>query len=277
MSYSRRVDRLNPGCLIFLIDQSESMGEQIAHGAGLSKAAAVASALNDVLYELVLRCVKTPWEPPRPYFSVATVGYCTNEDGEAELTSVLPPSLTAKHFVTTAELAANPLRIERRGPRASVSVPVWVGQRSLGGTPMCAALNRAGQLASHWLKDHPDAIPPIVVNLTDGESTDGSPAKLAARLRSLESSDGHLLLFNLSLSAEEAGTALFPNTDRGLPGEYAKSLYELSSELPSVMVDMARTQGLRIDPGARGFGFNADFRSLVMFLNVGTAIGRSLR
>jgi hypothetical protein len=43
------------------------------------------------------------------------------------------------------------------------------------------------------------------------------------------------------------------------------------------MVDAARSQGFEVQPGARGFGFNADLRAVITFLNVGTAVGRSIR
>ena len=39
----------------------------------------------------------------------------------------------------------------------------------------------------------------------------------------------------------------------------------------------AHAQGFNVGPGARGFGVNADFRSVVTFLNIGTSIGHLLR
>ena len=43
------------------------------------------------------------------------------------------------------------------------------------------------------------------------------------------------------------------------------------------MIEAARAQGFDVQAGARGFGCNADLRSVVTFLNVGTAVGRALR
>ena len=57
MAYERRLDRNNPGCMVFLVDQSGSMNEPVA-GEQRSKADAVAEALNNLLYELVLRCIR---------------------------------------------------------------------------------------------------------------------------------------------------------------------------------------------------------------------------
>ena len=59
MTYAQRLDRVNPGLIVLLVDQSESMAEPLA-GGYVSKAAVVAEHLNSLLYELILRCVKTP-------------------------------------------------------------------------------------------------------------------------------------------------------------------------------------------------------------------------
>jgi len=274
MSYARRIDRLHPALILLLVDQSDSMSETIA-GGQLSKAVAIANHINSMLYELVLRCVRTPHEAPRAYFYVGVLGYSTTERGEP----LVEPALAVTNgdpTTSTTELAANPLRIETRPGVGGgvVKAPVWVDPVSRGGTPMCAALNRAGQLAAAWVKQHPDVFPPVVVNLTDGEATDGDPAVWANRLRSLSTSDGQLLLFNLNISTEPDRTSLFPSTTDGFPNSYARTLFQMSSPLPAPMVAVARAHGIGLRPGARGFGFNADMKALALFLNVGTSIGR---
>lgn len=65
MAYEKRLDRKNPGCILFLVDQSGSMEEPIA-GEPRPKSEVVAEALNDLLYNLVLRCVKGESESPPP-------------------------------------------------------------------------------------------------------------------------------------------------------------------------------------------------------------------
>src|SRR5262245_35022876 len=151
MSYDRRIDRLHPALIIVLVDQSDSMTEPIG-GSRVPKAQAVADRINLLLHELVLRCAKTRGEPPRPYFSVSVIGYSTTDDGEPIVESVLRVD-SAAESATTTELAADPLRIESRpGPRGgTVNAPVWVEPVGRGGTPMCAAIDRAGQLAASWV------------------------------------------------------------------------------------------------------------------------------
>jgi len=46
---------------------------------------------------------------------------------------------------------------------------------SVGKTPMCATLERASTVLLKFLSEHPARYPPLVVNVTDGEATDGDP------------------------------------------------------------------------------------------------------
>lgn len=273
-AYSQMVDREHPVLFIFLIDQSDSMTESIGAG-GASKAASVSVQLNTLIYELIMRCVKIPNERPRPYFFAQAFGYSTDDFGTPQVDPILKGSPTG--WVSMADLAVNPLRIDQvRDPEtgATVSAPVWVDPISRGGTPMCRALDAAGRLASAWLDEHRESFPPIVINITDGEATDGDPLVWSQRLRSLESEDGHLLLFNIALSAQDAPSQLFPGLNDMLAGEFAALLMRMSSQLPESVVLNARSQGIMVEAGSRGFAYNADMSALAMFMNIGTSIGR---
>jgi len=68
---------------------------------------------------------------------------------------------------------------------------------------------------------------------------------------------------------------VFPTDRTALPDRLAHRLLEMSSPLPSDMVHTARGQGLDVVPGSRGFAYNADLRTLALFLNVGTSVGRA--
>lgn len=280
MAYERQVDRDHPSCIVVMLDQSDSMRDPLGGDPSLSKQSVVAEILNGLLYELILRCVKSPQEGPRSYFAVAVIGYCTAGPGSPRIRSAFHPPLDAADVAWVPDLAANPLRVDARpadSGAGTVSSPIWIEPRAGGGTPMCGAFDRAGRLVAGWLQRYPASFPPIVLNLTDGESTDGDPAPWAERLRHLESEDGPVLLFNLHLSSEEADPNLFPSKPDDLVDEYARLLFEMSSELPPFMLEAARAQGARVEPGARGFGFNADLRSIMTFLNVGTSVGKVLR
>jgi hypothetical protein len=262
VSHERRIDRLSPGLIVFLVDQSESMSALLP-GSGVSKAQAVADQINRLIYELILRSVKSPREPPRAYFYAAVVGYSSAPDGSPLVGHCLTGSSAhPMGLLSTTELAANPLRIDHVAG---------------GGTPMCRALNVAGSICAWWVEQYPAAFPPVLVNLTDGDSTDGDPAVWGRRLRGLHSEDGGVLLFNINLSERPSMPSLFPADPADLPSAGAELLFEMSSPLPESMLASARSLGLPVTPGSRGFAYNADLRTLVAFLNVGTSIGRAQR
>ena len=157
MTYRRRIDRLNPGLIIVLVDQSDSMAELI-DGGRVSKAQAVADQINTLLYELILRCVKTPREPPRAYFYVSVIGYSTAGDGE----SIVEPALTiasSDGAISTTDLAASPLRVESRtGPHGGAINAPSGSSRSAEAARRCAVrLTEPGGWLPHGL---PSPCPP---------------------------------------------------------------------------------------------------------------------
>lgn len=281
MTYERRVDRNNPSLILFLVDQSASMSDPM-QGAGVSKAVALADQLNSLLYELIQRCTKSLNEPPRPYFAIGVIGYRTDESGNPVVGSLLQLTDAEGPLAWTTQLANQPLRLEERTRQVGTDtqryvVPIWVDALAAGGTPVCAAMNFIGRIVRGWVDRYPDSFPPIIINLSDGESTDGDPAEWSRRLRTLGTSDGPTLFFNLDLSSTTAAPALFASAPQQGWSRFSTAMFEMSSELPAVMLSAAHAQGFNVGPGARGFGVNADFRSVVTFLNIGTSIGHLLR
>src|SRR5580692_1896059 len=68
MPYEMQIDRANPGCIIFMVDQSNSMLDGIA-GTQRPKLDTVATAINRVFAELITSCEKGE-EKPRNYFEI---------------------------------------------------------------------------------------------------------------------------------------------------------------------------------------------------------------
>ena len=108
------------------------------------------------------------------------------------------------------------------------------------------------------------------MNLTDGEANDGDPSGAADDLRSLQSVDGPTLLLNLHVSSGASREIEFPADDSGLPDEFARLLFSMSSVLPTGMRAYAQQLGVRVSEGTRGFVFNADASAIVQFLEIGT-------
>jgi hypothetical protein len=265
--YDQPIDRQHPGCIVFLIDQSASMMESFA-GTGKSKSAALAQAVNDLIRNLVLQCQRG--EEIRDYYQLGIIGYGSST-GPA-----FGGSLKGQQLVQISTIADYPLRMATESmpgsPDLSIDRPVWVDPVSHGGTPMTAAIDLAGSFLVDWANAHQGSFPPIVLNFSDGQATDGDPRPIAAQLREISTGDGKLLLFNVNLSKSADAPIEYPNSPAGLPGAYASGLFEMSSELTPYMLNSARGLGVPVNPGARGFVFNADSTKLSEFLDVGTRV-----
>ena len=116
-------------------------------------------------------------------------------------------------------------------------MPIWVDPVHGFGTPMCQAIATAGYCTAEWIKQHPTSFPPVILNITDGEVTDSPYNNVdltgwVQRLKSLQTSDGPALLYNIFLSSSGQSTQYFPSTSDGLPRP-GPLMFELSSELPA--------------------------------------------
>jgi hypothetical protein len=237
-------------------------------GTRASKAVALAQGVNDLVRNLVLQCQRG--EDIRDYYELAFIGY-----GSAA-GSALGGSLRGQQLVPISTIADYPLRMATEtlpGSRdLSIDRPVWVDPVASGATHMNAAIDLAGSFLVDWANTHQRSFPPIVLNFSDGESTDGDPLPIAEQLRGISTSEGSLLLFNIHLSTEVGSPIEYPSSPAGLRDRYAQCLFDMSSELTPFMINSARGLGLSVAPGARGFVFNADSTKLSEFLNVGTQV-----
>jgi hypothetical protein len=271
MAYQADISRSNPGCFLFLLDQSGSMSDPFAGIAGgHSKADELATIINRLLASLVIRCSKD--EGVRDYFDVGVIGY----GGKG----VAPALAGGATLLPISQLANAPIRIEDRAQKVpdgagglveqTVKFPIWVDPRADGGTPMTQAFNHTTEALTNWVTEHKNAFPPVVFNITDGEATDGDPGSAASALRSLGTDDGTALLFNVHLSERRAPAVEFPATDDALPDDFARRLFGMSSALPPHLQTAARQEGYAVEDGTRGFVFNADAAAVIQFLDIGT-------
>lgn len=276
--YSAPLSRQNPGCVVILVDRSDSMKEPWAGTPGLTLAEGAAQAINKILLDLCIRAQKEVGAPPRHYFDVGVFGYgCSATVNDERVEPALGGDLTGRPLVSLPDLATHPLAV-RDLPQgmdtALVKMPIWVEPVHGWRTPMCQAIATAGEHVAQWATAHPKSFPPIVINITDGNVTD-SPyggadlQEWAARLTSLRTDDGPVLLFNCFLSPRRLEPSLFPSMAEHLP-EPGPLLFDISSELPPSMAAMANSEGFDVATGARGIGFNIDMAGLVKFLEIGT-------
>jgi len=257
-SYRKPISRDNPTLIVFLLDRSGSMGE--AYSRGLDKSEYLAKTVDHCLLELTVRCNKA--EGVRDYFHIACLGY--NEDG---VRSAFAPPLSGRDYVEVSRLAASPLRLEAGEDGATT--PVWIEPRASGGTPMRAAFAEACRFLADWCDAHPDSYPPTVINVTDGQSTDGNPSEEASILKRLHTDDGECLLFNLHVRSGGGGEVVFPDSPAGLD-EYGRLLFDLSSPFPPHIAETARKLGMRIESGSRFFVYGAGAEIATRFFSLGT-------
>jgi hypothetical protein len=279
MPYSAEISRISPTCFLFLIDQSGSMSDPFGGEAGQKKADGVADAINRLLQTLILRCAKS--EGVRDYFQIGVIGY------GGKVGPALGGPLAGRSLVPVSEVANHPLRVEQRTRKVpdgagglvqqTIKFPVWFEPLAVGRTPMCEALGQAGGILLEFIGQYPASFPPIVLNITDGAVTDGDPEPIAENIRGLATEDGNVLLFNLHISSSPSQPIRFPASAEGLPDDYARLLFRMSSVLTPQARETAQGEGLRVEEGSRGFVFNADLVSVVQFLEIGTRTDKNLQ
>jgi hypothetical protein len=272
MPYTAEISRAMPSCFLFLIDQSGSMEDGWARESGKSKADGLADIINRLLMNIVIRCTKE--EGVRNFFDIGVIGYGSN------VGPAFGGALAGRELVPVSDVANLPARIEERTRKVedgagglvdqTVKFPIWFDPTASGGTPMCHALTEAHKSLSRWIAQHPTSFPPIVFNITDGEATDGDPTNAANLVKNLTTNDGNVLLFNVHVSSTDAAEILFPDSEAGLPDNFAKLLFGISSLLPGYMRTFALQEGLAASSGARGFVFNAHPVAVIQFLDIGT-------
>jgi hypothetical protein len=280
MPYEREISRQHKGCFLFLLDQSFSMEEPLG-GSQERKCDSLVTAINAWLQETVIRA--TGDSGVKDWLDVGVWGYRTDQQANSIIESVLQGPLAGRELVSIAEIGNSPARIDSKtqlvpdddtGEMLEIpaEVPVWVDPMAEGGTPMCNVLYKAYESLERWINEgnHRESFPPIVINITDGESQDGDPIPYAESLAGLATDDGNVLLFNCHLSMTAADPFMFPASDEVLPDELARVLYRMSSVLPEKMYSQAVASGFELQPNARGMAFNANMVTLIKFLDMGT-------
>ena len=167
MSYTADISRNNPGCFLFLIDQSASMSGALGGQPKLRKMDGAADAVNRILDAISQRC--SQGMDVRDYFHVGVITYTTDDKGNPDVQSALPgtspkePFLTISQVVDAATVEDRQVK-EPDGAGGLVEVtrkfPVWLSPEAKWGTPMCAALSTASEALYDWIADHPNSYPP---------------------------------------------------------------------------------------------------------------------
>jgi hypothetical protein len=280
MAYTAEISRNNPSCFLFVIDQSGSMLDKYT-SVGKAKSEAVADVINRMIQQLVIKCAKS--EGIRDYYHVGVIGY-----GASGVKLAFSGNLAGNSLAPISEIANNPARIEERTKRISdgagglvdtiIKFPIWFDSVAKGGTPMTEAFRQANGIISSWLSSNQDCFPPIVIHITDGESTDGDPTEEMKKLTNQASADGNVILFNLHTHAQGTNSISFPGTEVSLPDKYAEMLFNGASQLPSFMRDVAAKEyGINLSDDAKAFVLNGNIDLIITAIEIGTRPSLQLR
>jgi hypothetical protein len=278
MPYTQEISRDRKACFLFLLDQSFSMEEPLGNSTR-RKCDELVTAVNAWLQNMSIRASGDTGI--KDWMDIGVLGYRTDQQAQAIIESALQGALAGQELVSIASIGTNPARIDQVNQllpdedtgemiEMPTEMPIWVDPKAEGGTPMCHVLHHSYELLERWINEHPSSFPPIVINITDGESQDGDPVPYADALKSLSTEDGNVLFFNCHLSMTAADTFMFPSSGEILPDDLARGLFTMSSPLPETIYNRAMNEGFELQPNARGMSYNANMVELIKFLDMGT-------
>lgn len=277
MSYSAKISSLNPVAIVVMVDQSGSMSEYITwNHTQTTKAAAVSEVINNLLSEFAARSRSE--NSYRHYYDLMVVGY--SGDGVKSLLAT-----EDSFFLTPSQLMGSVKRMQNiqrqrqlpdgRMIMTNIEQRIWIEVTAEGRTPMRAAFSTVHTQLKFWCATHPNSFPPIVINISDGEATDGSHEQLTEmvdKVKSVSTSDGNVLVINIHLSNSSSDSVVFPASKSDLPQDcYAELIFDLSSFMPEPFEREIAAGFEHTTPQSyRGMAYNASMTDLVRLLNIGS-------
>ena len=258
------ISSANPCLLVYLVDQSYSMHEQFGNAAH-TKSSEVADAINDIIYEVGLRCIGSSGEL-KNRFEIAIIGYGKIKN---EALSGWEGQLSSKWVVSIKDIFDFPLGQEN-------DKPIWIKPYAEQNTPMTKAFENAKRLCRDWINwgNHKDCHPPIIINISDGEATDAGSSysqlkRETSEIKDLRTNFGNVNILNIHISSKSGEKILFPSDSPDID-RFGKLLFDISTPLSENMIRIARQKGYMINNNAKGYVFNGNATDLVNFLNIGT-------
>lgn len=265
LHYNARVKTNQPCCLVLMLDQSGSMSQKVINNRGeaVQKAEYLAEEVNKFLNEILLKCRRD--DLYKNYFDILIIGYGRKENEHYEgVVLAWEGKLKGRSWVNVNDLLETYLRkdtIESTntkafGPKIIKSeYKCWIDSYAEGLTPMKKALQFCQPYIKDWVDRNPNSFPPLIFNITDGEVSDvedmSELIQEANALKSLSTSNGNALLFNLLLSDNHEKIEEFPyEHEIGLleATDYEKALFEASSYIPRNLIRFLPVNRLETEP-----------------------------
>ena len=266
MAYSNvPIGTTNPGCIVFLVDQSWSMGEDWATG---TKSEGATLTVNRILEELVIASRDGDVIKHRCYVSVVGYGKRVERVVDGMISDVASSLVEVKKIKKSIpDGAGGVVEVE-------VEMSIWLRPKANNGSPMHEAFEHAAEIVQHWCDYRPDSFPPIVINLTGGPADyPDLTVDAARRVMNFHTTDGSVLVFNIHITNNKH-EVIFPHSATQLMGDdLAEFLFDLSSILPEPLRTTAIEAGLPSDAGARCFAYNAGPVTMIKLLSFGSLNG----
>jgi len=226
MSYTVPATSKTPALIIYLLDVSGSMGEDLG---GKPKIEVISDALHQVAVRMVQRSTKGTTVAPR--YKVAMYAY------SSQVTDLLGG------IKTVAELAQ--MGVPRLQP--------------MDATDTAAAFREAKRLLQAQLGNLQDCPAPLVCHMTDGEyNSGGDPEPIAREIMQMSVPDGNVLVENIFVTDKALPQQITdPKSWQGVTDEsplaspYAETLMRMSSQIPQTYAGVMAEMGYRLTPGAR--------------------------
>lgn len=277
-NYSKQWSTATPGYLIFLIDQSQSMGQIWKDQKTFAQY--TVEIINQTINELI--ATNAAGESVKNRVFISLIGYGGNNSIK---------NLRSDYLSNYAE---KPLRIENFVKKVSdgdggfiemdIEMPIFLEPEAFGVTPMSGAFELAYKLIQGWITKKNDNPVPVIINVSDGKPEAGEEElnkievkktiSTATDIMKLETLDGYPLIFNVHI-AKGAGEIQFPEFEFDLnDDEMAQLLFKISSSVPQVYKQAAKDLKLNnISENAKGFISNASPETLLKFINFGSSGG----
>ncbi len=282
------------GCVLFLIDESAAMasdfpddgptgpstappGPPPVPGKASAPAAVVA---NPNSKSIRLATAVNAWIKRTSGHSaadIALVGYATDTDGAADVTSRWGGGLAGRNWISLPTVAAGPLRVEQRTRRLpptapggatvqTIDFPIWLEPRTVGKAAQLAAWNRCSELLTEWASFGAAGRRPVIVHLFASTSADGNPQRVIEQLRQ-HPSNPIVLQIHLR-SSRSVSPTLYPSNIFYLPAGGQKDLFKRCSPLPEEWKKELQARKLSVQPQAVGMLFNARLADVAQALNL---------
>ena len=255
------------------------------HNTRMRKMDAAALIANFAIDELVIRSSRSG--DIRDYYDIAVVQYSGDgveiiiSDGEGAMMHInglqnIMPQPVCYNIAQQGEESDE----ESTEEHIPLTLHEWVKPKAYGIAPMYEALVYIKDVLYKWCKDrvNRNSFPPMVINITDGCSSDAEQDELldiANQLKNIGTKDGSTLLINIQLTdenSEHCQSMLFPPVSEELEhDDDGQLLYEMSSILPPTLEPVTKeiVSSQRRGP-YKCFARNASICEILAITDIGT-------